>query len=49
MHFEARKALESDEQPISEMVITIFGDTQGRAIAELIDDLPVDSRVKPSL
>ena len=43
MKLQVRKALESDKQAISDVVIAAFGEVQGQEIADLIADLLADS------
>ena len=49
MNLQVRKALESDNQSISDVVIAAFGDVEGQEISDLISDLLVDQSAKPLL
>ena len=49
MNLHVRKALESDKQAISDVVIDAFGDVQGQEIADLITDLLRDPSAQPLL
>ena len=49
MNLQVRKAFDSDKQAISEVVISAFGDLQGKEIADLINDLLVDPSAQPLL
>ena len=44
-----RKALESDKQAISDVIIAAFGDVQGQEIADLVTGLLVDPSAQPLL
>lgn len=43
MKLQVRKAVETDKQAISDVVIAAFGKVQGQEIADLITDLVTDS------
>jgi predicted N-acetyltransferase YhbS len=49
MSLEIRKALKSDWQPISDVVMAAFGNAQGEEIADLITDLLQDPSAHPLL
>ncbi len=49
MNLQIRKAVESDKQAISDVVIAAFGDGQGQEIANLITDLLADPSAQPLL
>ena len=49
MNLQLRKALESDKQAISDIVIAAFGNVQGQEIADLITDLLEDPSAQPLL
>jgi len=49
MNLQVRKALSSDKQAISDIVIAAFGELQGHEIADLIDDLIEDPSAYPLL
>jgi predicted N-acetyltransferase YhbS len=49
MNLQVRKAIGSDMQAISDVVIAAFGDVQGQEIADLITDLLADPSAQPLL
>ncbi len=49
MNLQVRKAVESDRQTISDVVIAAFGDVQGREISDLVVELLVDPSAQPLL
>ncbi len=49
MNLQIRKAVESDKQAISDIVIAAFGDEQGQEIANLITSLLADPSAQPLL
>ena len=49
MNLQVRKALESDNQSISEVVLAAFGDVQGQEISALITGLLTDQSAQPLL
>jgi hypothetical protein len=49
VNFQVRKAFESDERAISDVVIAAFGGVQGQEIADLITDLLADPSAQPLL
>ena len=49
MSLQLRKALESDNQAISDVVIAAFGDVQGHEIADLVSSLLADPTARPLL
>jgi putative acetyltransferase len=49
MNLQVRKALKSDKQAISNVVIAAFGEVQGQDIMDLVVNLLVDSSAQPLL
>ena len=49
MNFQVRKAVESDKQAISGIIIAAFGDTEGQEISDLVTDLLADPTAQPLL
>jgi predicted N-acetyltransferase YhbS len=49
MNLQVRKAFESDNQAICDVVLAAFGDVQGQEIADLITDLLADPSAQPLL
>ena len=49
MHVHIRKAIYSDIQAISDLIMSAFGDTEGPEIVQLIADLQVDESAQPVL
>jgi len=49
MNLQVRKALESDKQALSDVVIAAFGEVQGQEIADLITKLLADPSAQPLL
>ena len=49
MNLQVRKALGSDKQAITDIVMAAFGELQGHEIADLVTDLLKDPSAQPSL
>jgi predicted N-acetyltransferase YhbS len=49
MNLQVRRALESDKQAISEVIIAAFDEVQGSEIADLVSDLLRDPSAQPLL
>lgn len=47
MNLQVRRALDSDKQAITDVVIAAFGDQQGREIADLVTELLADPGAQP--
>jgi len=49
MSLEIRKAVESDDKAISDLIVAAFGDEHGQEIADLVGDLLKDPSAEPTL
>ncbi len=49
MNLQVRKAIKSDKQAISDVVIAAFGEVEGQEIADLVTDLLADPSAQPVL